>query len=54
MTFRHPDADAFIAHLGAEGIRAGTIAPGIVRLVTHHDVGDDDIERVAKVLEAAP
>ena len=48
VTFRHPDADALLAHLGAEGIRAGTIAPGIVRLVTHHDVGDDDIERAVQ------
>jgi threonine aldolase len=54
VTFRHPYADALLAHLGVEGIRAGTIAPGIVRLVTHHDVGDDDIERVGKALQAAP
>ncbi len=25
----------------AEGILAGTIAPGVLRLVTHHDVDDD-------------
>jgi threonine aldolase len=54
VTFRPHDADLVLAHLAAEDIRAGTIAPGTVRLVTHHDVGDDDIERTCKVLAAVP
>jgi threonine aldolase len=54
VTFRPPGADVVLAHLAAKGIQAGTIAPGIVRLVTHHDVGDDDIERACKVLAAVP
>ena len=40
VTFPHPDTDALIAHLAAHGVLAGTIAPGVIRLVTHHDVDD--------------
>jgi threonine aldolase len=54
VTFRPPDATAVLAHLEAEGIRGATIAPGTVRLVTHHDVGDEDIERACKVLAGVP
>jgi threonine aldolase len=43
-----------IAHLEAEGVRAGTIAPGVVRLVTHHDVDDEDVAVAVKALTAAP
>jgi hypothetical protein len=35
-------------------VLAGTIAPGVVRLVTHHDVDDDGIEGAAKALASAP
>jgi hypothetical protein len=35
-------------------VLAGTIAPGVVRLVTHHDVDDDDLERARKALASAP
>ena len=54
VTFRPPDATDVLAHLEAEGIRGATIAPGTVRLVTHHDVGDEDIERACKVLAGVP
>jgi threonine aldolase len=54
VTFTHADPDALLAHLRAEGVLAGTIAPGIVRLVTHRDVDDDGIERAAKALASAP
>lgn len=50
VTFRHADTRALIAHLGTEGVRAGTIAPGVVRLVTHSGVDDDGVERAAKAL----
>jgi hypothetical protein len=33
---------------------AGTIAPGVMRLVTHHDVDADGVERACKALAAAP
>src|SRR5207245_4194826 len=40
VTWAHPDSSALVAHLRAEGVLAGTIAPGVMRFVTHHD-GDD-------------
>jgi threonine aldolase len=54
VTFRPPDADALVAHLAGEGVLAGTIAPGVVRFVTHRDVGDDGVERARKALATAP
>lgn len=54
VTFPHDGSDRLIAHLESEGVRAGTIAPGVVRLVTHHDVDDDDVERVRKAIAGAP
>ena len=35
-----------------KGVLAGTIAPGVVRVVTHHDVDDEGVERAAKALAA--
>jgi threonine aldolase len=54
VIFRHADPAALLAHLEGEGVRAGTIAPGVVRLVTHHDVDDEGIERAIKALASAP
>jgi threonine aldolase len=54
VVFAHDDPAALIAHLEAEGVRAGTIAPGVVRLVTHHDVDDEDVAVAVKALTAAP
>ncbi|HEX2275171.1 MAG TPA: GntG family PLP-dependent aldolase [Acidimicrobiales bacterium] len=54
VTFAHPDTAALLAHLRSEGVAAGTIAPGVVRLVTHHDVDDAGFERAAKALSTAP
>ena len=54
VTFPHDAPDTLLAYLAAEGVRGGTIAPGIVRLVTHHDVDDDDLERVRKAIAGAP
>ena len=34
----------FVARLGAAGVRVGTIDPRTVRLVTHKDVDDDDVD----------
>jgi threonine aldolase len=53
VTFRHSDPPALLDRLDAEGIRAGTIAPGVVRLVTHHDVDDDGVEHACKVIATA-
>jgi threonine aldolase len=54
VTFPHQQPDELLGHLRGEGILAGTIAPGIVRLMTHHDVDDDGVERAQKALAGAP
>jgi threonine aldolase len=47
-----PASDDVIAHLGRRGVLAGTIAPGVVRLMTHHDVDDAAIDRALRALES--
>ena len=54
VTWRHPDPLSLVDHLAGEGVLAGTIAPGVVRVVTHHDVDDDGVGRAAKALAGAP
>ncbi|MEY2478495.1 MAG: threonine aldolase, partial [Actinomycetota bacterium] len=54
VIFGHPDPGRLLDHLRSEGVLAGTIAPGVVRLVTHHDVDDDGVDRTCKALAAAP
>jgi threonine aldolase len=54
VTFSHPEPDALLAHLEGNGVMAGTIAPNVVRLVTHHDVDDAGIERAVGALASAP
>ena len=54
VTWRHDDTAQLLDHLRAEGVLAGTIAPGLVRLVTHHDVDDDGVERARKAIASAP
>jgi threonine aldolase len=54
VVFSHPDPRRLLAHLRDEGVLAGTIAPGAVRLVTHHDVDDDGIDAACKALASAP
>jgi threonine aldolase len=54
VTFSHPDPPCLIAHLEVEGVRSGTIAPGVMRLVTHHDVDDAGLERARRAIAAAP
>ena len=54
VTCRHDRPDALIGHLGAQGILAGTIAPGVVRLVTHKDVDDEGVERALAAIATAP
>ena len=54
VIFGHADTAGLLEHLQAEGVLAGTIAPGVVRLVTHHDVDDEGVERACKALAAAP
>ena len=54
VTFSHPDPVALIRHLDGAGVRAGTIAPRRVRLVTHHDVDDEGVDRAVRALASAP
>jgi len=54
VVFRPPDADALLAHLHANGVLGGTLAPGVVRLVTHLDVDDDGIRIAQKAIASAP
>ena len=50
VTFASDDADAALAHLPSDGVLAGTIAPGVVRFVTHHDVDDDGVEQAGEAI----
>jgi threonine aldolase len=54
VTFAHPGTGLLLYHLRSEGVLASTIAPGVVRLVTHHDVDDDDIETACAAIGRAP
>jgi threonine aldolase len=54
VVFPHPDADGLIDHLALDGILAGTIAPGVVRFVTHRGVDDEDVAMVVESLRRAP
>jgi threonine aldolase len=53
VTFSHPRPPVVLAHLRSEGVLGGTIAPGVVRLMTHHDVDDDDLARAVKAVATA-
>lgn len=54
VVFRHDDTARLLAHLAGEGVLAGTIAPGIVRLMTHLDVDDAGVEQACKAVATAP
>jgi threonine aldolase len=54
VIWRHPDPAALVVHLHDAGVLAGTIAPGVLRMMTHLDVDDDGVERAAKALASAP
>jgi threonine aldolase len=54
VVFAHPDPGLLLDHLGSAGVLAGTISPGIVRLMTHHDVSDAGIERAIAAVAGAP
>ena len=54
VNFSHPRPDALLAHLESEGVLAGTIAPGVVRFVTHVDVDDAGIDQATKAIADAP
>ena len=54
VVFRVAEPGPVLAHLAEEGVLAGSIAPGVVRLMTHLDVDDDDVDRACKALASAP
>ena len=54
VTFTHTDTAKVLAHLEGEGVLAGTIAPGVVRFVTHVDVDDDGVARAVAAIRTAP
>ena len=41
------DAPGLVAALEREGVRAGSVAPDRIRFVTHHQIGDGEIEMAA-------
>ena len=54
VVFTHDAPGELLDHLRRAGVLAGTIAPGVVRLVTHHDVDDGGVERAVGALGDAP
>ena len=54
VAFRPPDAARLLEHLRQAGIRAGLLAPGVVRFVTHLDVDDADTSQAVAALASAP
>jgi len=54
VRFHHDAPDELLAHLAEHGVLAGTVGPGVVRLVTHLDVDDAGIERARAALASAP
>jgi threonine aldolase len=54
VTFSNDEPEKLLAHLEGQGVLAHAIAPGVVRLVTHHDVDDAGVARAVTALEEAP
>lgn len=54
VTWRHAHPAAVVEHLREEGVLVGTIAPGVLRIVTHCDVNDGDVGRAAKAISSCP
>jgi threonine aldolase len=50
---RHRHPAALIEQLRGEGVLVGTIAPGVVRFVTHHDIDDPAVDRAIKAISTA-
>jgi threonine aldolase len=54
VVFGHSEPPALLDYLRSVGVLGGTIAPGVVRLMTHRDVDDDGIARAITALAGAP
>ena len=54
VCFEHTDPSRLVHHLQQNGVLAGTVAPGTVRLVTHCDVDDAGIDKAIAALRSSP
>ncbi len=54
VLFSHDNPPAVLDHLRHHGVLAGTVAPGVIRLVTHADVDDAGIEVARGAIVTAP
>jgi threonine aldolase len=54
VIFPHPHPEILLDHLLDAGVLAGTVAPGMVRLVTHADVDDAGVDVACRALAKAP
>jgi threonine aldolase len=54
VVFSHPDPARLLDHFRESGVLAGTVAPGVVRLVTHADIDDQGIELACRVIAGGP
>ena len=52
VVVEHDDAPTFVEKAKAEGVLIAAVGPTAVRLVTHLDVDDADVERAARVLSS--
>ena len=53
VRFPHPAPARLLEELAAAGVLAGTVGPGLVRLVTHLDVDDEGIDRACRAIAEA-
>jgi threonine aldolase len=54
VVFHHVDPLKLLDHLGDRGVLADTLAPGVVRLVTHCDIDDAAVEAARLAIADAP
>ena len=54
VVFTHSDPTKLLAHLRSHGVLAGTIAPDVVRLVTHNDIDDEGLNKAQIAFKSAP
>lgn len=46
----HGGSGRFLQRLREAGVHAGVSSPGLVRMVTHHDISQEDVTRVGEVM----
>lgn len=54
VAFRYAQPSRLLAFLGERDVLADTVAPGVVRLVTHRHVKDRDVAQAAAAIAKAP